>query len=209
MTPSPQGEGKKALAFTRAKKINILQSVSLYISFAQQYQIQGDSLRGARGFKRGEAPLPMEGFREIEECKHSSGKVFDFSTLIKFEAAFPFLRSKKTVPWRYKRRISRGCITKLRTIKQRKKFQPITRSTHQRGITTSFVPCRGHLPLKGKAKRSLLRERSSIDQFCLSRAQKDNFFFVLQYAPFCVILYTRRAYARPLIRFLRRYTYVL
>jgi len=96
VTPSPQGEGKKALAFTRAKKINILQSVSLYISFAQQYQIQGDSLRGARGFKRGEAPLPMEGFREIEECKHSSGKVFDFSTLIKFEAAFPPFVARQT-----------------------------------------------------------------------------------------------------------------
>jgi len=59
VTPSPQWGRQKALAFARAQKINILQSASPYISLAQQYQIQGDSLRGARGFKRGEAPLPM------------------------------------------------------------------------------------------------------------------------------------------------------
>jgi len=59
VTPSPQWGRQTALAFARARKINILQSASPYISLAQQYQIQGDSLRGARGFKRGEAPLPM------------------------------------------------------------------------------------------------------------------------------------------------------
>ena len=49
------------------------------------------------GIQKGRSPFAHGGVRGIEECKHSSGKVFDFSTLIKFEAAFPFLRSKKTV----------------------------------------------------------------------------------------------------------------
>ena len=74
----------------------------------------------ARGFKRGGAPLPMG----------ESGGPW-----VGPPAAFPpFV----PVQMAYISELSRGALYN----KQRKKFQPITRSTHQRGITTSSVTCR-------------------------------------------------------------------
>ena len=99
-----------ALAFTRAKKVRCFAiSFPLYLPRTAKSN-SGRQLARSAGIQKGRSPFAHGGVRGIEECKHSSGKVFDFSTLIKFEAPFPFLRSKKTVPWRYKRRIFRGCI---------------------------------------------------------------------------------------------------
>jgi len=80
----------------------------------------GRQLRGARGFKRGEAPLPMEGFRE---------------TMGGFPAPFsPFVARQMA----YISELSRGASYN----EERKKALPIIRSRYQMGSTTSSVTCR-------------------------------------------------------------------
>jgi len=78
-----------ALAFTRAKKVRCFAiSFPLYLP-RTAVSNSGRQLARSAGIQKGRSPFAHGGVRGIEECKHSSGKVFDFSTLIKFEAAFP------------------------------------------------------------------------------------------------------------------------